>query len=288
MSDNGKEFRLKMQLRNNRMLECREKLGWTQQQAAVASGVPHQYFGQYELMKTSPVEFIRWKKPAPVRMLAWKKYALKIAQTYDVPPEYLWPKAVQEATGSAYVTIKMCSEEANALLGSFGQDPIKKLDEGDLSRKVDEVLAALDPREQKILRIRFGIGRPSDHTLEEVSKEIGITNERVRQIESKALRKLRHPSLAKKLKIFVDEDVDEDGSGLWARKRKAAVAEAAAQVDALWGSTEKAVIAKKQKRSIAEALAIVRERAERKMRPRSVAAENADLRAARRARGEGS
>ncbi|PJC70612.1 MAG: RNA polymerase sigma factor RpoD, partial [Zetaproteobacteria bacterium CG_4_8_14_3_um_filter_59_5] len=67
-----------------------------------------------------------------------------------------------------------------------------------------EVLEQLTEREQKVLRMRFGIGMNTDHTLEEVGKQFGVTRERIRQIEAKALRKLRHPSRAKKLKTFAE------------------------------------------------------------------------------------
>jgi len=67
-----------------------------------------------------------------------------------------------------------------------------------------EVLENLTEREQKVLRMRFGIGMNTDHTLEEVGKQFGVTRERIRQIEAKALRKLRHPSRAQKLKTFAD------------------------------------------------------------------------------------
>lgn len=74
-----------------------------------------------------------------------------------------------------------------------------------LSDTVKQVLDSLSPREAKVLRMRFGIEMQSDHTLEEVGKQFDVTRERIRQIETKALRKLRHPSRADKLKSFLDE-----------------------------------------------------------------------------------
>jgi RNA polymerase primary sigma factor len=71
------------------------------------------------------------------------------------------------------------------------------------------VLATLTPREEKVLRMRFGIGERSDHTLEEVGQDFEVTRERIRQIEAKALRKLRHPSRAKKLFAFSDPNEKE-------------------------------------------------------------------------------
>lgn len=69
----------------------------------------------------------------------------------------------------------------------------------------NEVLAGLTPREAKVLRMRFGIDMNTDHTLEEVGKQFDVTRERIRQIEAKALRKLRHPSRSDVLRSFLDE-----------------------------------------------------------------------------------
>ncbi len=73
-----------------------------------------------------------------------------------------------------------------------------------LAEQTRDVLRTLTPREEKVLRMRFGIGEKSDHTLEEVGRDFSVTRERIRQIEAKALRKLRHPSRSRKLKSFVD------------------------------------------------------------------------------------
>jgi RNA polymerase primary sigma factor len=73
-----------------------------------------------------------------------------------------------------------------------------------LSEQTRKVLSTLTPREEKVLRMRFGIGESSDHTLEEVGQDFNVTRERIRQIEAKALRKLRHPSRSKQLKAFIE------------------------------------------------------------------------------------
>jgi RNA polymerase primary sigma factor len=73
-----------------------------------------------------------------------------------------------------------------------------------LQNATQEVLDSLTPREAKVLRMRFGIEMNTDHTLEEVGKQFDVTRERIRQIEAKALRKLRHPSRSEKLKSFLD------------------------------------------------------------------------------------
>jgi len=74
----------------------------------------------------------------------------------------------------------------------------------DLAEQVDKVLSSLTPREERVLRMRFGIGEKSDHTLEEVGQDFEVTRERIRQIEAKALRKLRHPSRSKRLRTFLE------------------------------------------------------------------------------------
>jgi RNA polymerase primary sigma factor len=100
-------------------------------------------------------------------------------------------------------------EEEDSSLGDFIEDkgvvsPLEAVIKGNLSDQTARVLATLTPREEKVLRMRFGIGEKSDHTLEEVGQDFAVTRERIRQIEAKALRKLRHPSRAKRLKSFVE------------------------------------------------------------------------------------
>ena len=80
----------------------------------------------------------------------------------------------------------------------------------DLKEKVREILKTLTPREEKVLKMRFGIDVASEHTLEEVGKDFSVTRERIRQIEVKALRKLRHPSRSKKLKSFFEKEFDDN------------------------------------------------------------------------------
>ena len=102
-------------------------------------------------------------------------------------------------------------EEEDSSLGDFIEDkgvvsPLEAVIKGNLSDQTSRVLASLTPREEKVLRMRFGIGEKSDHTLEEVGQDFNVTRERIRQIEAKALRKLRHPSRAKRLRGFVAGD----------------------------------------------------------------------------------
>ncbi|MCP4715897.1 MAG: RNA polymerase sigma factor RpoD [Deltaproteobacteria bacterium] len=100
-------------------------------------------------------------------------------------------------------------EEEDSHLGDFIEDkkisnPMDSVTHKNLSEQTRSVLATLTPREEKVLRLRFGIGEKADHTLEEVGRDFDVTRERIRQIEAKALRKLRHPIRNKKLKSFVE------------------------------------------------------------------------------------
>ncbi len=100
-------------------------------------------------------------------------------------------------------------EEEDSHLGDFIEDksvvsPIEAVINTDLEERTRGVLKTLTPREEKVLRMRFGIGEKSDHTLEEVGQDFEVTRERIRQIEAKALRKLRHPSRSKQLRSFIE------------------------------------------------------------------------------------
>nr|AAA26473.1 sigma factor [Stigmatella aurantiaca] len=100
-------------------------------------------------------------------------------------------------------------EEEDSHLGDFIEDkslvsPADAVINMNLAARTRKVLATLTPREEKVLRMRFGIGEKSDHTLEEVGQDFEVTRERIRQIEAKALRKLRHPSRSKRLRSFVE------------------------------------------------------------------------------------
>jgi RNA polymerase primary sigma factor len=101
-------------------------------------------------------------------------------------------------------------DDEDSHLGDFIEDlntmsPIDAATNFGLSEAVQKVLASLTPREAKVLRMRFGINMNTDHTLEEVGKQFDVTRERIRQIEAKALRKLRHPSRAEQLRSFLEE-----------------------------------------------------------------------------------
>ncbi|MXO61612.1 RNA polymerase sigma factor RpoD [Qipengyuania oceanensis] len=101
-------------------------------------------------------------------------------------------------------------DEEDSHLGDFIQDPnavipVDAAIQSNLKETVTRVLASLTPREERVLRMRFGIGMNTDHTLEEVGQQFSVTRERIRQIEAKALRKLKHPSRSRKMRSFLDQ-----------------------------------------------------------------------------------
>jgi RNA polymerase primary sigma factor len=125
----------------------------------------------------------------------------------------LSPEKVRQCLKIAAQPISLESpigDEEDSNLGQLiedasAQNPAEVVQEMGLVNQTDKALATLTPREEKILRMRFGIGEKSDHTLEEVGKTFNVTRERIRQIEAKALKKLRHPSRSKKLRAYIEE-----------------------------------------------------------------------------------
>jgi len=100
-------------------------------------------------------------------------------------------------------------EEEDSNLGDFIEDrkiasPVEAVEHLNLAEQTQKVLSTLTTREEKVIRMRFGIGEKADHTLEEVGRNFLVTRERIRQIEAKAIRKLRHPSRSKQLRSFVE------------------------------------------------------------------------------------
>ena len=100
-------------------------------------------------------------------------------------------------------------DEEDSHLGDFIEDknailPIDAVIQSSLRETTTRTLASLTPREERIIRMRFGIGMNKDHTLEEVGRQFSVTRERIRQIEAKALRKLKHPSRSRTLRSFLD------------------------------------------------------------------------------------
>ncbi len=133
----------------------------------------------------------------------------EIAERMDLPVDKV--KKVQKISKEPISLETPIGEEEDSSLGDFIEDkkiisPQDAVMSVTLSEQTRSVLSTLTPREEKVLRMRFGIGEKSDHTLEEVGQYFFVTRERIRQIEAKALRKLRHPSRAKLLKSYTDNN----------------------------------------------------------------------------------
>ena len=104
---------------------------------------------------------------------------------------------------------KPVGDEEDSSLGDFIEDtkalaPLEQAIKSNLGEATTKILSTLTPREERVLRMRFGVGMNTDHTLEEVGLQFSVTRERIRQIEAKALRKLKHPSRSKQLKSFLE------------------------------------------------------------------------------------
>ncbi|RME21889.1 MAG: RNA polymerase sigma factor RpoD [Deltaproteobacteria bacterium] len=131
----------------------------------------------------------------------------EIAEKMEIPVEKV--RKIQKIAKEPISLETPIGEEEDSHLGDFIEDktiasPTDNVINGSLETACRKVLATLTPREERVLRMRFGIGEDTDHTLEEVGQDFEVTRERIRQIEAKALRKLRHPSRSKRLRSFIE------------------------------------------------------------------------------------
>jgi RNA polymerase primary sigma factor len=131
----------------------------------------------------------------------------QIAARMNVPVEKI--RTLLEATRDPVSLDSPVGEDGGATVGDFVEDlsfaaPDETVGDRELSRETRDLLKLLSPREEQVLRMRFGIDAPGDLTLEEVGKSFELTRERIRQIETKALRKLRLPSFHRKLKSHIE------------------------------------------------------------------------------------
>jgi RNA polymerase primary sigma factor len=131
----------------------------------------------------------------------------EIAEKMEIPVEKV--RRIQKIAKEPISLETPIGEEEDSHLGDFIEDknaasPSDNVENASLEEATRKVLATLTPREERVLRMRFGIGEHSDHTLEEVGQDFEVTRERIRQIEAKALRKLRHPARSKRLRSFIE------------------------------------------------------------------------------------
>jgi transcriptional regulator with XRE-family HTH domain len=211
MADKIKELAVTVRIRNNRLLERRQQLGLTQKKLAAAAEVPIHAYGPLECMRLSPID----------KSGGWNKYARRLAGFYDVSEEELFPGCVI-GVDAPVKTVCMDASDIE-LLGSQGEGmiygalPPTPEEAVSLMEEVQSVkgaVASLTDREHACIDARFGLSERDDWgmTLDEVAGVVvgedggTITRERVRQIEAKALRKLRHPSRSRKLAAYYVDD----------------------------------------------------------------------------------
>ena len=184
---------IKHQLFNNEVRKRRVERGLTQKELSNNCGIGESTIGHIETLRKYPT----------------MKQAKSIAQALSSTVEELFPKWIEEFKHkkTSVVTEHFVSErilehpELKMLPAEAGNidEVIDSVDAEIMSVKIDSVLNTLKPREKKVLELRFGLKDEKTHTYEEVGKEFGVTRERIRQIEAKALRKLKHPVRKKEL-----------------------------------------------------------------------------------------
>lgn len=208
-----KELEIEVRVRNNLLKSRRTALGLTQREVASSLGKGGFYYGALEAMSKKPTD----------KYGRWLDVVIKLAEFFDATPEELFPeslRAIEQVKAVRHVNVV----DVPALIG-IGDYSARQLESPDvaigkaqLTKAVDTVLATLTPREEKLLRHRFGLGHDEEpHTLAETGSFEGVDRERARQIGIKTLRKLRHPSRSEMLRDFIetpdDPIISTDDSG---------------------------------------------------------------------------
>ena len=115
-----------------------------------------------------------------------------------------YTETMMEYIYDQYCLIYNMEETLDFIEDKMAVQPLEAAIHANLRETTTRILASLTPREERVLRMRFGIGMNTDHTLEEVGQQFSVTRERIRQIEAKALRKLKHPTRSRKLRSFLE------------------------------------------------------------------------------------
>ena len=185
-----KELELTLRVRNNRLKERRGALGMNQPEFAAAAGVSLTAYREIETLRRSP----RIQGNGCWR---WRDIALQLARFHCVEPDELFPPAVLgverpvavRRVDAADIYPLLTTHQERLLEGPDGAH-----ERAELREQVDRALAGMRPRDAEVLRLRFGIEDGEERTLEEIGAAFDLTRERIRQIEARALRTLRHPS----------------------------------------------------------------------------------------------
>lgn len=201
--DEGEKFeslaRLRLITHNARLVDTRKALGMTGEDMAAAVGLARHRLRDIENLRAIPTE----------------EEIVKIACALEKPTDYLFPEELMSAIRlgvfsrrkvelSAPEVISLTEVQVRRLTYDGETALIEEVSQTLLTEGINEALDTLTPRERRVLELRFGLEDGQKRTLEEVGKEFNVFRERIRQIESKALRKLRHPSRSRKLIDLLD------------------------------------------------------------------------------------
>jgi RNA polymerase sigma factor (sigma-70 family) len=201
-----KDLRVQVRLYNNQLKERREATGLSACAFARSIGVQATSYCALEAMTTSPVTAGRYSIGQP-RPMTWKRCAIRVAEALKVPPDVLWPESLQSIVNSR-AEFRVNAEEVAVLASDNSEKtPLMLVAESERQAALETALKVLTPVQREVIEKRFGIcgdGDGSGLTLEQIAKETGRTRERIRQIEAKALRILRHPDRSKRLREFID------------------------------------------------------------------------------------
>ncbi|MES2339315.1 MAG: sigma factor-like helix-turn-helix DNA-binding protein [Pseudomonadota bacterium] len=234
-----KDLEVTVRVRNNQLKGRRIALGLTQREFAAAADVDSNAYSGLESLRENPRRLKRdyscrapgcpsktprgfcirhmaapkdqrdaWAAAfVPEQIWVWTPTAERLAAFHQVPVEDLFPEAIQAIKSNVAISEWDVPEMVNALVAMeeerAGEDPDDRIIARQRSTAIEDMLSTLTPREEKIVRMRFGVGEKSDHTLEEVGEEFEVGSERIRQIEARAFRKMRHSSRSRWLKPMV-------------------------------------------------------------------------------------
>lgn len=196
-----KDYRIKVKIQANRIFEL-ARIKWgdglTQAEIAMRCGISQTQLCDLVNFKASPLQAEkRWAKLGP-----WRPIAIRIATALDALPEQIWPDHLVEIRKKTEWTFE-ASQEDLALFVEAPAQPDDMLIEDEARQEIRRALATLAPREEKVLRMRFGLDNDDEMTLRQIGDDFEVGHERIRQIEAGALRKLRHPSHAKHLRDYI-------------------------------------------------------------------------------------
>lgn len=199
MAASTKEYHVEVRVKNNWFLKKMHAAGFENaSQLARASGVPPVAIGQ----------FINLKKSGMNAWDGWRKQLIRISETLRCLPEDLIPpKHLKSALARNKSAFEVSAQDVERLVYHTPETPEGALIKAEAEKVLADALAILSPREERVLRLRYGLDGCGERTLGDVAKAFDVTAARIRQIEQRALRQLKHPSRQRQLRYYSAEDV---------------------------------------------------------------------------------